>query len=152
CNAVVDGTISEKQKLELSNWLRTSEDARQFYVRVTGLSASLYSYAAEMQTGAADGKPNRAGRIWKWASGFLAIAACLVLAFWLTRGKPHSESPIVLVPATAPAAVPNENNEEFVAWFSGSKDCQWAPSTAAVAPGGRFRKGQRVELTKGFAE
>jgi hypothetical protein len=157
CNAIVDGTINEKQKAELGHWLSTSEEARQFYVRVTGLSASLYSYAAEMQTGAADGAARGAGRIWKWASGFLAIAACIACAVWIIRSKQHDASPLVVAhpqPTTLPATLQGspENNEEFVAWFSGSKDCQWAPSTAPTAPGGRFRKGQRIELAKGFAE
>jgi len=158
CNAVVDGTINDKQKAELSRWLSTSEEARQFYVRVTGLSASLYSYAAEMQTGAVDGAARRGGRIWKWASGFLAIAACVACVLWIVRSKAHDGSPplasahptATTLPATLQASP--DNNEEFVAWFSGSKDCQWAPSTSPVAPGGRFRKGQRIELTKGFAE
>src|SRR5436305_1607013 len=54
CNALVDGTISDKQKLVLGHWLATSLEAREFYVRVLGLSASLYSYSSEMQTGDAE--------------------------------------------------------------------------------------------------
>ena len=41
CNAVVDGTLDEKQKGRLSEWLAASQEAREFYVRTTGLSASL---------------------------------------------------------------------------------------------------------------
>src|SRR3954466_4652519 len=129
CNAVVDGTITEKQKAELSQWLITSEDARQFYVRITGLSASLFSYAAEMQTGAADGR-HRSGKLWKWASGFLSIAALIAIALWIDRTKPTPPSSVAVGSTsansvtTAPAVptTPTENNEEFVAWFSGSKD------------------------------
>ncbi|HSV13755.1 MAG TPA: hypothetical protein VLI90_05820, partial [Tepidisphaeraceae bacterium] len=45
CNAVVEGTITDDQRSELSHWLITSEDARQFYVRAMSLSASMCCYA-----------------------------------------------------------------------------------------------------------
>ena len=83
CNAVVDGTLSESQKaIAVSMRLSTSEEARQFYVRALGLSASLHSYAGEMQTGEPDTPAFRtkaAGR-WKWVIGLLSIAASVALA------------------------------------------------------------------------
>ena len=39
CNALMDGTLTEAQKAQLSEKLAFSEAARQFYVRFTGLSA-----------------------------------------------------------------------------------------------------------------
>src|SRR2546423_7403845 len=79
CNAVVDGTLTDDQRAALCHWLVGSEEARQFYVRVTGMSASLFCYAGEMQTGepATDGQ---ARRPWKWMIGFLALAACVAVA------------------------------------------------------------------------
>jgi len=50
CNALLDGTLSDKQKARLGEFLRASSEACQFYVRVMGLSASLIHYAGEMQT------------------------------------------------------------------------------------------------------
>src|SRR5207248_10357328 len=32
------------------------------------------------------------------------------------------------------------------------KDCQWVNNAVAIQPNGRLRKGQQVELAKGFAE
>jgi uncharacterized protein (DUF1501 family) len=54
CNAAVDETLSEAQKARLTRLLQTSEEARRFYIRVLGVSASLYSYAGEMQAEAPD--------------------------------------------------------------------------------------------------
>src|SRR5437588_8572116 len=86
CNAVVEGTITEDQRSELSHWLITSEDARQFYVRALGLSASMCSYAAEMQTEEPDRRIGPASaKQWRWVISLLAIAACVVLAVLLAR-------------------------------------------------------------------
>ena len=78
CNAVVDGTLSERQQASLARWLSTSEEARQFYVRVTGLSASLCHYAGEMQTGEPDVPPlpppaPKQTYPWRWTFGLLAM-------------------------------------------------------------------------------
>ena len=79
CNAVVDGTINDAQKDALSKWLMRSEEARRFYVRVTGLSASLFHYAAELQTGEPDGSAGQTPhRRWPWLIGLLALAACVM--------------------------------------------------------------------------
>src|SRR5438045_2786345 len=91
CNAVVDGTIDEAQKQALSNWLMRSEEARRFYIRVTGLSASLCHYAAEMQTGEPDGAAPR--RRWPWIMGLLALAASvavLVRLAWPNHPLPQT--------------------------------------------------------------
>ena len=48
CSAVVDGRLTDAQRQRLEAWLARSEEARRFYVRALGLSASLYHYAAEM--------------------------------------------------------------------------------------------------------
>jgi ferric-dicitrate binding protein FerR (iron transport regulator) len=85
CDAVVDGTLTEKQQARLSNWLASSEEARRFYVRALSLSASLYTYASEMQVEAPDAVPR--SRILRlgptWGFGLLAAAASLVFALWL---------------------------------------------------------------------
>ena len=142
CNAVTDGTITETQKAQLSHWLVTSRKARQYYIRTMGLSASLYSYASEMQTEAPDAfapRPpiNIISVLFRWLAP-LAAAAAIALVSWIEWPKQNTIS------AVAPV-------DEFVAQLTGSKECQWA-SGAALLPGARLHKGQPLELTHGFAE
>ena len=54
CSGAVDGILSDAQRDRLQHLLRESEEARKFYVRSMHLSASLHSYAAEMQSEPAD--------------------------------------------------------------------------------------------------
>lgn len=142
CNALVEETISETQKSRLLHWLSTSAEAREFYVRAVGLSASLFSYASEMQTEEL-AVPAPAGNLivlWRWAVGALAAAAAIVLLFWFNPLPKRGHIPTAAQPS------------ECIAQLTGSKDCQWANSTSSVPSGGRLHKGQRVELAKGFAE
>jgi ferric-dicitrate binding protein FerR (iron transport regulator) len=145
CNALVEGTLNETQKAHLSHWLATSEAARQFYVRAMGLSASLFSYAGEMQTEEPDAAVSFAkiihvGWWWKWWKfGALAAAASIALVSWIEWPKQN------IISAAAPV-------NEFVAHLTGSKECQWVDNSSSVQPGGRLRKGQKLELAKGFAE
>src|SRR3954451_5298914 len=86
CNALVDGRLSGTQRSRLAHWLESSEEARQFYVRHVGLSASLCSYASEMQSEApepASGRSKIIHYLW-WASP-VAAAACLALAFLIAH-------------------------------------------------------------------
>lgn len=143
CNSVVDGTITEAQRARLTEWLAASEAARQYYVRAMALSASLCSYASEMQVEAPDAVP--AGRILhlgvgSWL-GYLAAAACVVLTLYIFTQRParHSTS-------TSPPA------GEYVARVTGAKDCRWAKGTPAARTGNYLRKGQTLELAAGFAE
>jgi ferric-dicitrate binding protein FerR (iron transport regulator) len=142
CNAVVDGTLNDKQNSRLAHWLATSVEARQFYVRALGQSASLYSYASEMQTEAVEAVTSRPKIIpltFQWWIGLLAAAA-VVLVFWIMNWpKPEVTS------AEAKA-------DESVAQLTASKDCRWVNNTASVQPGDRVRKGQRIELASGFVE
>jgi hypothetical protein len=168
CNAVVDGTLTDEQKASLSRWLTTSEDARQFYVRVTGLSASLCHYAGEMQTGEPDSSlpaaPPPAARpahVWRWAMGLLAVAASIALVLWVGRvyeHRPASPGPNNVV-ASPPATKENSlaarltvnDSNEFVGQLTASRECEWA-NNAAIAMGAHLRKGQRIDLAKGFAQ
>src|SRR5438552_8203756 len=140
CSAVVDETITEQQKARLAQWLTTSVEARQFYVRVTGLSASLCHYAGEMQTGEPDtlGPGHKISRRW-WAFTFLAVAASIALTLWLALPR-----------QATPVSAPSGNEQEFVAQLTSGKDCRWVGG-ATIEPGGRLRKGRRVELASGFA-
>jgi ferric-dicitrate binding protein FerR (iron transport regulator) len=142
CSALVDETLSEKQKARLAHFLATSEEARQFYVRATGLSSSLYGYAGEMQTGERDAARPASNviRAW-WVFGLVSAAAVVALIFWFNQPSQN----LVLSPAL-PAPV------EFVAQLTGAKECQWVDAASAVQPGGQFYKGQRIELVKGYAE
>jgi hypothetical protein len=142
CNALVDGVITERQSERLSQWLSVSEDARQFYLRSMGLSASLISYASEMQSEAPDAAPPSRARVHLlyWILAPLAAAACVAAVVWFDR----PEQPLVAVTESRP--------NEFVAQLTGSKECQWADDASSVRSGGRLLRGQRIELAKGFAE
>ena len=143
CNALVEGTLNDAQKSRLSHWLATSEDARRFYIRTMGLSASLFSYASEMQAESAETvapseKIIHLGWFWKFAS--LAAAAAIALMVWIAWPKQNAIS----------TATPADDG--FVAQLTGSKECQWVGNNPSVQPRERFHKGQRLELAKGFAE
>ena len=149
CNAVVDETVTDDQRAALTHWLTNFEEARQFYVRVTGMSASLFCYAGEMQTG----EPAVAGKItrrWKWMFSFIALAACVAMVVHF--GWMHRDAPIVPTKAVASTGESPVNDNEYVAYLSAAKDCQWASKALSVLPGGRLRKGQQLQLAAGFAE
>ena len=143
CSAVVDRGLSESQQERLSHWLATSVAARRFYVRALGLSASLHSYAGEMQAEAPD-MPSRGSRIISVAFrnwiGVLAAAALVMLVFWIARQPKLS------------GEAPDAKIEESVAQVTASKDCKWVNSDSALHAGELLHKGQRVELAGGFAE
>jgi hypothetical protein len=141
CNGVVDGTLAEPQRARLSQWLASSEAARHFYVRAIGLSASLYSYAGEMQAEAPDAVAgSKITRLaFRWGLGSLAIAASIVLLLWITARPKHEDGPA------------GTKSEEIVARLTGSKECQWLDH-ATVQPGDQVHRGQRLELAGGFAE
>jgi len=143
CNALVDGTLTETQKVRLTDWLMASEAARRYYIRTLGLSASLCSFASEMQVEAPDAPaPTKIIRlgVGSWLS-LLAAAACVVLAFWIFSQRPPRE-------ITAARVQP----DEYVARITGAKACQWANGDPSARPGNFLRKGQRLELVRGLAE
>jgi ferric-dicitrate binding protein FerR (iron transport regulator) len=150
CNALIDGQITDAERARLEQLLRDSEEARRYYVRALGLSASLMQYAGEMQTEAADA-PIVTSRVirppsWIWTLSSLAAAAAIVLAFWMgwkqDRNLPGNSRPEI---AEAPI-----ENEEGVGRLSGAKDCHW--SGAAFQPGDDLHSGQQLKLDSGFAE
>jgi hypothetical protein len=154
CNTLIDETINEEQKARLSEYLATSEEARQFYVRFMGLSASLISYAGESQTA----EPERialkdmvvpaellASKIsswWKYITLGMAGAAAIALTVWFEWPKNNNPN----IASTPPAA------DYFVAQLTGAKECQWADGSSPVESGHRLHTGQQLELTRGFAE
>jgi hypothetical protein len=144
CNALVDGTINPAQKSRLEQWLDASEDARRQYIRTLGLSASLHSYASEMQSEPADALPAPRKVLhfpaWVWL-GPLAVAAAVVVVV-LTRGWPGGRDPVIAA----------SKADESVARLTGSKGCQWVEGSAAIRTGERLHQGQRMELAAGFAE
>lgn len=141
CNAVVDGMLNDAQRARLSAWLLASEAARQYYVRAVGMSASLHEYASEMH---AEAPKKRiipvSWRIFYWAGGSMAAAAAIAIALWVGLGTPKAEAPAVAPKLTT-----------FVARLTASKNAEWT-SKGTPAPGGLVRKGQRLELTSGYAE
>lgn len=143
CSAVVDGRLTDAQRQRLEAWLATSEEARRFYVRALGLSASLYHYAGEMHADVPAPEPALKERFrlaWGWWLGAFATAACVVFGLWLAF-----RSPTAPIPA-------NRTGEEFVARLSGLKDIQWQQATRGLRPGDLLRRGQRLDLAAGFAE
>lgn len=167
CGAVIDGTISEPQQVKLSDWLRTSGAAREFYVRSLGLSASLHGYAGEMQSEppsapavsrASRGLADFARQRWQvYAAAAAAVAAAVAVtsALWTggVRGGGGGGGGHPVTPGPGPASVIAD--EQFVAQLTGSKDCKWVGQ--AATPGAqrgdhRLRKGQRLELSQGLAE
>ena len=142
CNALVDGRLTDAQQPRLTQWLARSEAARRYYVCALGLSASLCSYASEMQVEAPDAVPARSKLVhlaaWWWVSP-LAAAACVLVGFWLLgRARPETGT--------------ETKAEEYVARLTGSKACRWAEARETGRPRETFRKGQRLELASGFAE
>ncbi len=143
CSAVVDGTISDIQRARLSRWLSASDDARQFYTRAMALSASLYTFASEMQVEAPDAVPSASHVVpiaWRWWAGGLAAAAAVAAIFWVLSPPARRDGP------ANPAGA-----RETVARVTGVKDCRWA-GAVAYQPGDSVRDGQRLELVSGFAE
>jgi ferric-dicitrate binding protein FerR (iron transport regulator) len=141
CGAVVDGTLTGKQRERLQAWLRESEAARRYYVRAMAQSASLHGYAAENVVGPADEQPRgRVVRAGWWVFGSLAAAAAVVAGLWMARSGPQH------VRSTVPAA----GETAIVARLSATKNAQWL--TAALAPGAHLVRGQRLDLKSGYAE
>jgi ferric-dicitrate binding protein FerR (iron transport regulator) len=148
CSLLADGALEEPQRAGLEELLRNSEEARQFYVRAMQLSASLQSYAAEMQSEPGEIHPTdlvtepaepanviRPAR-WRWWVGPLAAAAIILFGFWLGQ----------LVFRTAPPVdVP-----DLVARITGGKDCQWTGFSPAT--GDELAAGQQLVLRTGVAE
>jgi hypothetical protein len=147
CAVLVDGTVTMNQKSRLSELLAGSEEARRFYVCAMGLSASLFSYASELQTERADAPAaqEKPFQSWwrRWQKFFLGFgtlaAACVAAMVWINRPKPD---------ATVAVLQP----DDLVAQLTGAKECQWAGQDFSVQPGERLHKGQRLELARGFAE
>lgn len=140
CGAVVDGTLNEAQRARLECWLGESEEARQFYVRALGQSASLHTYAAETHAEAPDiaRAPVRLQKIFRftvWWATALPAAAALVLGLWFSY-RP-----------TIASAAPGG---ELVARMTGAKNAHW--SVGGFRPGDRIRRNQRLDLSAGLAE
>lgn len=144
CSAVVDETLTDAQRARLTRWLAESEAARRHYVRALGQSASLYSYAGEMQAEAPDAlvpttPPSRRGW-WLWIGGSFAAAAAVALVLWFAN-----------FPARYGPVAPDKT-EDFVARLTGSKDLQWSDAAAAPRPGDHVNRGQKLALSRGLVE
>lgn len=139
CNSIVDGIATEAQQVRLSNWIMESEDARQYYIRAMDLSASLGSYASEMQMEAPDlqVEPSsymKRGAAWLW----LALAASIFLTSTLWIGSPSVEMQSI--------------EAEHVARITGEKSSVWSGGSVKTRLGDLLVSGERIELTQGFAE
>ncbi|CAN5901432.1 hypothetical protein BH11VER1_BH11VER1_11600 [soil metagenome] len=136
CSLLADDQLSTEDRGLLNALLRESDEARQFYLRYSALSTSLFSYAAEMQSEALPSLPKKSQRT-MWVS--LAMAASVFLftgAWWM---MPENED----LPKT-PVQTPS------VASVSGTKDCEWSGDGMFV--GASLQAGQKLELKKGYAE
>ncbi len=140
CGAVVDWTLTEAQRDRLARWLAESEDVRRHYACALGQSASLHSYAAEMQAEAPEAPVSltKSFRYALWWTTVVPAAAALVIGFIFR------ESGAGDVPESAAQA------SEFVGRVTGVKSVQWI--SAPLVPGAHVRKGQQLELAAGAAE
>ncbi len=139
CGALADGQLGAADRDRLNALLRTGDEARQYYLHHAALSASLFSYAAEMQSESPAPMPVRKTFISRpimWA----AVAAVVVLASLVWRQESVETKDV-----ESPSADPR-----VVALMSGTKDCEW--SGPAMPAGSVLKAGQRLELTKGVAE
>ncbi len=133
CSLLVDAALSDAQHLRLEEMLRSSEEARRFYVRASALSASLFHYAGEMQS-----EPSHVIPPPQWRRWAAPLAAAAVLALGLLIGRFFIGEKV------------DDDVAETIAHLSGAKDCQWVG--AAPQTGDEFTRGQRLELKAGFAE
>lgn len=138
CSQLADGTLSPEDGRELNDLLRGSAEARQFHIRQAALSASLYLYAAEMQSDLPP-VPVRRSRFSMIALSGSALALLAIGTTWWMR-RSVTEVPDETHAPTAPV----------VASLSGTKDCEW--SGAAVQAGAPLQAGQKLDLKTGFAE
>ena len=139
CSALVDGQLTETQHARLQKMLIDSAEARRFYVRSMELSASLYSYASEMQSEPVEPRNIIRPTFWRRWSVPLAAAAVVTIGVWIGRS---------LLPESL---TPGDDEREFIARISGSKDPLWVGGVA-FQNGDELHRGQRLELTSGFAE
>jgi ferric-dicitrate binding protein FerR (iron transport regulator) len=138
CSAAVDDVLTAAQRDRLQGFLRDSEEARQFYVRAMRLSASLYSYAGEMQSEPADAPNVVRVAAWRWQRWLVplgAAAAAFALFLWVLRSGVKEV---------------DEKDIDYVARITGSKDCQWVG--ASFETGEEVAAGQHLEIKSGFAE
>jgi ferric-dicitrate binding protein FerR (iron transport regulator) len=135
CSALVDGAADDAQRARLEDLLRGSEEARRFYVRAMQLSASLHSYAGEMQSEPAN--VVRPPQWRRWAAP-LAAAALVMLGLWLAGVFERTADPA------------NADDQDSVARVTGGKDCLWAG--VAHSTGDDLASGERIELKSGVAE
>lgn len=142
CGALVDGTITEVQRARLTQLLRASEAARRYYVRAMGQSAALHSYAAEAHAEPPDRIPRGVVIPWIWRlAGGLAAAAVVALGLWAFKPRPASND----------VGVSNRKGE-FVARLTAAKELRWAHGGTGLMPGAHLRRGQRLEMSGGYAE
>jgi hypothetical protein len=143
CGAVVDGTLTDAQRTRLAALLRDSEAARRYYVRAMGQSASLHTYAAEMHVDAPDRPVTRviSFRALAWTAGIVAAAAAVAVALWSARLTAARDN-------TGPAS----KGAQFVARITGEKNTRWIGADVGGARNAVLRRGQRLELERGYAE
>jgi ferric-dicitrate binding protein FerR (iron transport regulator) len=139
CSALVDGRLSAGENRRLQEMLRGSAEARQFYVRAMQLSASLHSYASEMQSEPAEPANIIRPSFWQRSVRIVTAAAAVVaIGIWIGR-------------SLIPDAVSIDEEEEFIAHISGSKEPVWT-QVGAFQNGDELQRGQRIELKSGFTE
>lgn len=143
CGALVDARASDEQRRRLEELLRHSEEARRFYIRALGQSASLQHYAGEMHADAPVGRKSRGGigHFPGWAKAALLAAAVVAVGGF-----------VVSLATRRSGDAATERAAEHVARLTGAKDAKWGRSAVPLLPGAHLRRGQRVELESGYAE
>jgi ferric-dicitrate binding protein FerR (iron transport regulator) len=151
-SAVVDGSATDDQLARLAQQLTTSDDARRFYVRYLGLSASLYDYADPLPSAGAlpssgetsispPAHPARKLRR-RWPAFGVATAAAIVAAVWMSGLWRHDDALPTL----------ELDTDHIAAQITGVSDCRWGGDKMALEPGDSLHAGQHLELSSGIAE
>lgn len=167
-SGAIDGRLSEPERARLQRWLRESEEARRFYVRMIELSSSLCAMASRSEAEADEderGKPspwstaerlaapagrepartNRRGRVAGWVLATAAAAAAFLGGMRLATQWGRPQVPAALGTETAGPDQPDdpsgESRSSGIAILTRAVDVAWEGGGPVTALGASLSKG-----------